>query len=83
MEQIYAANPRPPNKETIKKITIYLSKYGNFSKSNVYNWFQNRRVRTKKHSSVDAKSKVETKVNSKDKMIESNEFAALPEKKLG
>ncbi|XP_058741028.1 WUSCHEL-related homeobox 13-like [Vicia villosa] len=84
LEQIYAANPRrPPNKEIIKKITIDLSKYGKITESNVYNWFQNRRARTKKYSSVDAKSKVETTIDSKGKMIEPDELAALPNENLG
>ncbi|XP_050916607.1 WUSCHEL-related homeobox 8 [Lathyrus oleraceus] len=71
LEKIYAANPEAPNKETIKKITVDLSEHGKISESNVYNWFQNRRARSKKkkHSNVDAKSKVD----SKDKIPKLNE----------
>ncbi|CAK8541002.1 unnamed protein product [Lathyrus sativus] len=85
LEQIYAADQRTPNKERIKKITVDLSKFGPISEFNVYIWFQNRRARLKKKkNNVDVKSKVEIKVNSKDKKIEQNKsVASSSDKNLG
>ncbi|KAI9119554.1 hypothetical protein K1719_009430 [Acacia pycnantha] len=37
-----------PNKQKIMEITTVLSKHGQVSDANVYNWFQNRRARLKK-----------------------------------
>ncbi|KAF3446907.1 hypothetical protein FNV43_RR12087 [Rhamnella rubrinervis] len=51
LEQIFDDGIGTPSKPKIKEITTELSKHGQISETNVYNWFQNRRARSKKKQS--------------------------------
>nr|GEX91659.1 WUSCHEL-related homeobox 13 [Tanacetum cinerariifolium] len=68
LERIFDQGNRTPSKQKIKEITSELSQHGQISKTNVYNWFQNRRTRSKRKQQVFApnngESEVETEVES-------------------
>ncbi|PON50022.1 Homeodomain transcription factor [Parasponia andersonii] len=75
LERIFDQGNGTPSKQKIKEITSDLSQHGQISETNVYNWFQNRRARSKRkqHNNStttpnNAESEVETEVESpKDK----------------
>ncbi|WOK94786.1 WUSCHEL-related homeobox 8-like [Canna indica] len=48
LENMFNQGNGTPNKQKIKEMTIELSQHGQISESNVYNWFQNRRARSKR-----------------------------------
>ncbi|XWS33957.1 hypothetical protein CRYUN_Cryun22dG0127200 [Craigia yunnanensis] len=68
LERIFDQGTGTPSKQKIKEITSELSQRGQISETNVYNWFQNRRARSKRKqlvaSSNNAESEVETEVES-------------------
>ncbi|GKV30204.1 hypothetical protein SLEP1_g39046 [Rubroshorea leprosula] len=70
LERIFDQGIGTPSKQKIKEITSELSHHGQISETNVYNWFQNRRARSKRKqlvaSSNNAESEVETEVESPD-----------------
>lgn len=85
LERIFEAGTGTPSKEKIKEITADLSQHGQISETNVYNWFQNRRARSKRKqqsvsqpSGANAESEVETEVDSKDKKTKSGEVVVQP-----
>ncbi|KAL4312722.1 hypothetical protein GQ457_01G008540 [Hibiscus cannabinus] len=45
-----------PSKQKIKEIASELSQHGQISETNVYNWFQNRRARSKRKSQASTDS---------------------------
>ncbi|KAK6922500.1 Homeobox domain, partial [Dillenia turbinata] len=73
LERMFDQGNGTPSREKIKEITCELSQHGQINESNVYNWFQNRRARSKRKQVVNtpnnnAESEVETEVESpKDK----------------
>lgn len=72
LEQLFDQGNGTPSKQKIKEITSELGQHGQISETNVYNWFQNRRARSKRKqqnaTSNNAESEVETEVDSpKDK----------------
>ncbi|XP_022936920.1 WUSCHEL-related homeobox 8-like isoform X2 [Cucurbita moschata] len=68
LERIFDEGNGTPSKQKIKDITLQLIQYGQISEANVYNWFQNRRARSKRKqaNSVpnNADSEPETEVDS-------------------
>uniref|UniRef100_A0A2N9HSB6 Homeobox domain-containing protein n=1 Tax=Fagus sylvatica TaxID=28930 RepID=A0A2N9HSB6_FAGSY len=79
LERIFDQGNGTPSKQKIKEITSELSQHGQISETNVYNWFQNRRARSKRKQQNSApnngESEVETEVDSpKDKKTKPEEF---------
>ncbi|KAF5738089.1 homeodomain protein HB2 [Tripterygium wilfordii] len=70
LERIFDQGNGTPSKQKIKEITSDLSQHGQISETNVYNWFQNRRARSKRKQLVgpsnNAESEVETEVDSQN-----------------
>ncbi|XP_039044371.1 WUSCHEL-related homeobox 13-like [Hibiscus syriacus] len=68
LERIFDQGTGTPSKQKIKEIASELKQHGQVSESNVYNWFQNRRARSKRKqlgsSSKNAESEQETEVES-------------------
>uniref|UniRef100_A0A5B7AL23 Homeobox domain-containing protein n=1 Tax=Davidia involucrata TaxID=16924 RepID=A0A5B7AL23_DAVIN len=68
LERIFDQGNGTPSKQKIKEITSELSQHGQISETNVYNWFQNRRARSKRKQQVvtpnNAESEAETEVES-------------------
>ncbi|KAJ7288983.1 hypothetical protein O6H91_Y308800 [Diphasiastrum complanatum] len=48
LERLFDQGNGTPNKQRIKEITSELSRHGQISETNVYNWFQNRKARAKR-----------------------------------
>lgn len=48
LENMFSQGNATPSKQKIKEIAVELSQHGQISESNVYNWFQNRRARSKR-----------------------------------
>ncbi|PSS29968.1 WUSCHEL-related homeobox like [Actinidia chinensis var. chinensis] len=79
LERIFDQGNGTPSKQKIKEITSELSQHGQISETNVYNWFQNRRARSKRKQQVtapnNADSEVETEVeSSNEKKTKSEDF---------
>lgn len=66
LEKLFEQGSGTPNKQRIKEITMELSQHGQISETNVYNWFQNRRARTKRKQQLgnNGESELDTDVDS-------------------
>nr|QXO37011.1 WUSCHEL-related homeobox 8 [Paphiopedilum callosum] len=60
LENIFVEGNGTPSKEKIKEITTELTKHGHISETNVYNWLQNRRARSKRKQTSAAASNTES-----------------------
>ncbi|KEH44471.1 putative transcription factor Homobox-WOX family [Medicago truncatula] len=87
LERIFDQGNGTPSKEKIKEIATELSQHGQISETNVYNWFQNRRARSKRKmqngGTSNTESEVETEVDSKDKKTKPEEFHSQQSAALG
>eukprot|EP00249_Psilotum_nudum_P016282 c25757_g3_i2 orf=575-1642(-) len=63
LEGLFEQGNGTPNKQRIKEITTELSQHGQISETNVYNWFQNRRARTKRKQQLGAPNNGESEVD--------------------
>ncbi|TKY75335.1 WUSCHEL-related homeobox 8 [Spatholobus suberectus] len=59
LERIFDEGNGTPSKQKIKDITVDLGQHGQISETNVYNWFQNRRARSKRKQLAPAPNVVE------------------------
>ncbi|EPS71020.1 hypothetical protein M569_03741 [Genlisea aurea] len=67
LEQMFDQGIGTPSKQKIKEITLELCQHGQISETNVYNWFQNRRARSKrKQQQVGVMNKDESDVESQN-----------------
>ena len=64
LERIFDEGNGTPSKQKIKEITTELSQHGQISETNVYNWFQNRRARSKRKQSVATPNNAEPEAES-------------------
>lgn len=74
LERLFEQESGTPNKQRIKEITVELSQHGQISETNVYNWFQNRRARTKRKQQLGG-------ANNGDSELDTD--VDLPEEKRG
>ncbi|KAK4490460.1 hypothetical protein RD792_001137 [Penstemon davidsonii] len=82
LERIFDQGNGTPSKQKIKEITTELSQHGQISETNVYNWFQNRRARSKRKQQAtpanNGESEVETEAeSSNEKKTKPDEFQNL------
>ncbi|XP_045797349.1 WUSCHEL-related homeobox 13-like [Trifolium pratense] len=83
LERVFKAETGTPSKEMIKELTANLTKHGEISETNVYNWFQNRRARSKRKqqsstpTSVSTEPEVPAEVDSKDKKTKPDDLVAF------
>ncbi|KAL5713794.1 hypothetical protein ACHQM5_015840 [Ranunculus cassubicifolius] len=92
LERIFDQGTGTPSKQKIKDITNDLIQHGPISETNVYNWFQNRRARSKRKqtgsTTNNGESEVETEVESprekrgKSDNLQSNENHAMEDNEL-
>ncbi|XP_010270477.1 PREDICTED: WUSCHEL-related homeobox 8-like [Nelumbo nucifera] len=83
LERIFDQGNGTPSKQKIKEITSELAQHGQISETNVYNWFQNRRARSKRKQQVavpnNAESEIEIEVESPDEKKAKPEIIHLHE----
>ncbi|CAJ2669406.1 unnamed protein product [Trifolium pratense] len=83
LERVFKAETGTPSKEMIRELTANLTKHGEISETNVYNWFQNRRARSKRKqqsstpTSVSTEPEVPAEVDSKDKKTKPDDLVAF------
>ncbi|CAH9110557.1 unnamed protein product [Cuscuta europaea] len=62
LERMFDQGNGTPSKQKIKEIASELSQHGQISETNVYNWFQNRRARSKRKQQVASTNNIESEV---------------------
>ncbi|XP_073105864.1 WUSCHEL-related homeobox 8 isoform X2 [Elaeis guineensis] len=66
LESIFDEGNGTPSKQKIKDITLELSQHGQISETNVYNWFQNRRARSKRKQTAALPNNTDSEVEADD-----------------
>ncbi|XP_008812362.1 WUSCHEL-related homeobox 8-like [Phoenix dactylifera] len=66
LESIFDQGNGTPSKQKIKDVTLELSQHGQISETNVYNWFQNRRARSKRKQSAALPNNTDSEVEADD-----------------
>ncbi|KAF5175792.1 Wuschel-related homeobox [Thalictrum thalictroides] len=66
LDRIFDGGNGFPGKLKIKEITNELTQHGPISETNVYNWFQNRRARSKRKQMVKASNNAESDIEIED-----------------
>jgi hypothetical protein len=76
LERIFDQGNGTPSKQKIKEITSELGQHGQISETNVYNWFQNRRARSKRKQLVSSSN------NNGESEVDQTEVDSLSETKI-
>ncbi|RZR85252.1 hypothetical protein BHM03_00012214, partial [Ensete ventricosum] len=76
LESIFYRGNGTPSKQKIKEIVAELSRHGQISEANVYNWFQNRRARSKRKATRTAAAPSNTESESEATSLAKTETAA-------
>jgi hypothetical protein len=69
LESIFDQGNGTPSKQKIKEITAELSHHGQISETNVYNWFQNRRARSKRKQAAVLPNNVESEAEADEDSV--------------
>ncbi|RRT73988.1 hypothetical protein B296_00028852 [Ensete ventricosum] len=69
LEAMFNQGNGMPSKQKIKEITVELSQHGQISESNVYNWFQNRRARSKRKHVASLPSNTESEAEAYEEIV--------------
>jgi hypothetical protein len=69
LENIFDQGTGTPSKQKIKEITGELSHHGQISETNVYNWFQNRRARSKRKQAASLPNNAESEAEADDEPL--------------
>ncbi|XP_062097699.1 WUSCHEL-related homeobox 8-like [Humulus lupulus] len=72
LERIFDEGNGTPTKQKIKEITSELTQHGQISETNVYNWFQNRRARSKRKQSASAPNNMEPEAETETEFVKDN-----------
>ncbi|KAK3165796.1 hypothetical protein QOZ80_1AG0037870 [Eleusine coracana subsp. coracana] len=69
LENIFDQGNGTPSKQKIKEITAELSHHGQISETNVYNWFQNRRARSKRKQAAALPNNIESEAEADEESL--------------
>ncbi|TVU32041.1 hypothetical protein EJB05_23757 [Eragrostis curvula] len=69
LENIFDQGNGTPSKQKIKDITVELSHHGQITETNVYNWFQNRRARSKRKQAASLANNAESEAEADEESL--------------